>query len=65
MLENYKVVEGIRLKVEWPGWFFPASLDAFSNAKNLHDQDFIHNGKKLIKKIDSPVKILQLGCDIL
>jgi len=30
----------------------------------LHDQDFIHNGKKLINPLDSVVKCLQLGADV-
>ena len=30
----------------------------------LHDQDFIHNGKKLINPLDSVVKNLQLGFDV-
>ena len=30
----------------------------------LHDQDFIHNGKKLINPIDSHVGTLQLGSDV-
>ena len=64
MLEDYKAVDGIRLKVEWPGWFFSASLDATGDAKGLHDQDFIHSGKKLINPLDLPVRILQFGCDI-
>ena len=64
MLEDYKAVEGTRLKVEWHGWLFSASLDAAGNVKGLHDQDFIHNGKKLINPLDSPVRVLQLGCDI-
>ena len=64
MLEDYKAVEGTRLQVEWPGWFFSASLDAAGDAKGLHDQDFIHNGKKLINLLDSPVRVLQLGGDV-
>jgi hypothetical protein len=30
----------------------------------LHDQDFIHNGKKIINPLDSLVKTLQLGRDV-
>lgn len=64
MMEDYKAVEGIWLKVEWSGWFFSSSLDAVSDAKGLHDQDFIHNGKNLINPLDSPVRVLQLGGDV-
>jgi hypothetical protein len=34
------------------------------NIEGLHDQDYIHNGKKLINPLDSPVHTLQLGGDI-
>lgn len=30
----------------------------------MHDQDYIHNGKKLLNPLDSSVKTLQLGGDI-
>jgi hypothetical protein len=31
---------------------------------NLHNHDYIHNEKKLINPLDSPVRVLQLGGDI-
>jgi hypothetical protein len=34
-----------------------------SEVSGLHNQDFIHNGKKLINPLDSTVKTLQLGRD--
>ena len=64
MLADYKSTDGQRLKVDWPGWVFSAELDSNGNAMGLHDQDFIHNGKKLINPIDSPVRTPQLGSDI-
>ena len=35
-----------------------------NKVRGLHDQDFIHNGKKLINPLDSAVKTLQLGADV-
>jgi len=64
MLADYKLMEDTRLKVDWPGWLFSAGLDANSDAFGLHDQDYIHNGKKLINPLDSPVRDLMLGGDI-
>jgi len=43
---------------------FSATLDSSGNATGLHDQDFIHNGKKLINPMDSPVRTPQLGADV-
>lgn len=64
MIEDYKAVEGIWLKVEWSGWFFSSSLDTVSDAKGFHDQYFIQNVKNLINPLDSPVRVLQLGGDV-
>ena len=38
-------------------------VDEEGRCSGLHDQDWIHNGKKLINPLDSPVKTLQLGED--
>ena len=51
MLVDYQSNEGIRLDVGWEGWVFSASLNPSGNAKGLHDQDYIHNGKKLINPL--------------
>ena len=64
MLAEYKSTHGLRLQVEWPGWIFTAKLDSQGHTTGLHDQDFIHNGKKLINPIDSPVRTPQLGADV-
>ena len=32
-----------------------------SNVYGLHDQDFVHNGKKLVNPLDSPTRHLILG----
>lgn len=64
MLHDYRSKEGERLSVEWEGWFLTASLNENSNAFGLHDQDYIHNGKKLIKPLLSFVRCLQFGGDV-
>ena len=64
MLADYQRNDGIRLDVGWEGWVFTASLDSGGNAKGLHDQDYIHNGKKLINPLLSATKTLQLGGDL-
>jgi hypothetical protein len=43
---------------------FIVAIDNQGNVKELHDQDYIHNGKKLINPLDSLVKTLQLGGDM-
>jgi hypothetical protein len=58
MLADYQRNDGIRLDVGWEGWVFTASLDSCGNAKGLHDQDYIHNGKKLINPLLSATKTL-------
>lgn len=64
MLADFKSIEGNRLDIGWEGWMFSASLDENGNAKGLHDQDYLHNGKKLINPLLSAARILQLGGDL-
>lgn len=64
MLENYKVKVGDCLKVKWDGWLLTTGLNVMGDAFGVHDQDYIHNGKKLINPMDSPVRVLQLGGDV-
>ena len=52
------------MKVDWHGWIFSAKFDCNGDGVGFHDQDFIHNGKKLINPIDSPMRTLQLGSDV-
>jgi hypothetical protein len=40
-----------------------ARLNEAQDAWGLHDQYYIHNCKKLINPLDSPVKFLQLGVE--
>lgn len=64
MLQDYKGTVGSQLKIDWEGWILSASLDSMGNALGLHDQDYIHNRKKLIYPLDSPVRTFYLGQDI-
>lgn len=43
---------------------FPAKLDCHSDTMGLYNQDFILNKKKLINLIESPVRTLQFGADM-
>ena len=58
ILSDYRSQEGTRLRVDWDGWLLTSSLNKHGDASGLHDQDWIHNGKKLINPLDSPVKTL-------
>ena len=64
MLAEYKSTEGHKLRLDWPGWIFSGKLDSDNNASALHYQDFIHNRKRLINPMDSPVQTPQLGCHV-
>jgi hypothetical protein len=61
MLEDYTSKVVSRYEVPWEGFILSASLVDISSVSGLQDQDFIHNGKKLINPLDSPVRVLQLG----
>ena len=64
MLGDYKSSIGNRLEVGWEGWIFSASVDSNGSATGLHDQDYIHNGTKLINPLLSAARTLQLGGDL-
>ena len=64
MLADYKSDSGRWLQVDWEGWMFTASLDEKEDAMGMHDQDYIHNGKKLINPLLSAARTLQLGGDL-
>jgi hypothetical protein len=64
MLSDYKETGGTRLKLDWEGWLFSAGVDNNGDAFGLHDQDYIHNGKKLINPIDQGGRTLMLGGDV-
>jgi hypothetical protein len=63
MLEDYKSDTGDCLSVGWPGWLFTATTTVGGGAIGLHDQDYIHNGKKMINPMDSPTRVMQLGSE--
>ena len=46
MLEDYRKQEGVRLNVNWEGWLLSVGIDSDGDAYGLHDQNYIHNGKK-------------------
>jgi hypothetical protein len=55
---------GSRFKINWDGWVFSAFCDEVGGVRGLHDQDFIHNGKKMINPIHLGVQTLQLVGDM-
>jgi hypothetical protein len=55
---------GSRYELPWEGFVLSASVVHSGSVSGLHDQDFIHNGKKLINPLDSLVRVLQLGGDV-
>jgi hypothetical protein len=63
MLIDYKNLAEERLSINWEGWLLTDSVDEDGYYRDLHDQDWLHNGKKLINPLDSLVKTLQLGED--
>jgi len=64
MLEDYKVTTRGGLKVNWDVWLVIVGLEDMGDAFGLYDQDYIHNGRKLVNPMDSVVRILQLGSDV-
>ncbi len=58
MLANYTLQTCLQLKIKWPRWLMFDILDETHDAWGFHDQDNIHNGKKLINLLDSPMKFL-------
>jgi len=64
MLLDYRNSDRMRLTVDWEGWVFTSAINEGGEATGLHDQDYIHNGKKLLNPLDSNVHTLRLGADI-
>lgn len=51
--------------IGWEGWVFSHSYNTENgDPTGLHDQDFIHNAKKLINPLDSPSKVMHIGNSI-
>ena len=64
MLEDFTSSGGNRFRVPWDGWYFNSRILHNNNVYGLHDQDFIHNGKKLVNPLDLPSRHLILGNEI-
>ena len=64
MIKDYTSKVGLRYEIPWEGWSLSCEWLEENKVRGLHDQDFIHNGKKLINLLDSCVKNLQLGADV-
>jgi hypothetical protein len=58
MFVDYLSKTGTSLTIPWHRWIFSASSLDGIGVRGLHDHDFIHNGKKLINPLDSPVRVL-------
>ncbi|MCO5573933.1 hypothetical protein L7F22_027711 [Adiantum nelumboides] len=60
MLFDYMDTSGSRFGIPWKGW--PLSAKMVDNGViGLHDQDFIHNGKKLVNVLDKSKRQLAIG----
>ena len=64
MLQDFTNLCGVRFNVNWIGWSLSGSVLDLGRVVGLHDQDYVHNGKKLINPLDSAMKSLQLGAYI-
>ena len=61
MVEDYSSLTGVRYSIHWKSWPFIASMEDDGSIIGLHDQDYIHNGKKMINPLDNASKRLVLG----
>ena len=64
MLQDYSSCQGPKLCIPWKGWPFTAHITFDGSISGLHDQDYIHNGKKLINPLDSASRRLVLGREL-
>ena len=64
MVQDYTSKVGLRYEIPWEGWSLSCEWLGENKIKGLHNQDFIHNSKKLINPLDSATKNLQLGADV-
>ena len=64
ILKDYKCKEGTQFVVDWPGWFLTAHIADGTKVSGLHNQDYIHNGKKPVNPLDSVARTLMLGGDL-
>lgn len=64
MLQDYTFDKGHRLSIPWKGWPFTACVASNGSITGFHDQDYIHNEKKLINPLDSALQRLVLGREL-
>jgi hypothetical protein len=64
MLSSYTCADGQRYGISWLWWVMSRTVTAAGQVQGVHDQDFIHNRKKLINSLDSLVRVLQLDGDV-
>jgi hypothetical protein len=62
--KDYIYEIGQMYDISWTGFLLSACVDSDNAMAGFHDQDFIHNGKKLINPLDSPMRVLHLGADV-
>ena len=57
MLDDYISNVGSKFTVPWEGWLLSALLVEENKVVGLHDHDYIHNGKKLVNPLNSPIRL--------
>ena len=60
MLEDYLGKSQDQFFIDWCGWKLRGRM-VDGHVYGLHDQDFVHGGKKLISPLDSPTRQLAIG----
>ncbi|MCO5555170.1 hypothetical protein L7F22_008713 [Adiantum nelumboides] len=60
MVEDYMAKSDQQFFIDWCGWKLKSRL-IDDDVYGLHDQDFVHNGKKPISPLDSPTRQLAIG----
>ncbi|MCO5588629.1 hypothetical protein L7F22_042586 [Adiantum nelumboides] len=61
MAEDYMAKSDQQFIIDWCGWKLKRRLIG-DDVYGLHDQDFVHYGKKLISPLDNPTRQLAIGC---
>ena len=61
MLANFKSTVGTCPDIGWEMWIFTTSLDEKGDARILHNQNYLHNGKNIISQLLLATRTLQLG----
>ena len=61
MLEDFTSSGGNQFRIPWDGWYFSARILQNNDVYGLHDQDFVHNGKKLVNPLDLSSRHLIFG----